>query len=706
MVVVSLQLAFLGLIALDNLGLGIPILRQVIGFLYLTFVPGILLLGVFKINNLNTVETLLYSVGLSLSFLMITGFLMNFFYPLIGISEPISEIPLVITISAIVLFLCFIYYLRNKNSSFSININQVFFPSFLSLSLLPFLAIFGTYLLNFYDNNALLLILLPVISIIPILVVYNKVSSDKYSFAIWIISISLLLHNSLIGQYVSWGDSEVEYLISNLVLTNGFWDMAIPATTNSLLSITMLHPIYSIICNIELTWVFKITYPLLFSLAPVALYVAFKRQTNDKIAFLSSSLFMFSFNFFTLLSRNTRTGLAILFLAFLALLMTDKDISGMKKRILGVAIILSIAVIYYGVSYMLLLFLFPVVLLHFLDKKPDKNRLITPTFASLFVVFAVAWYMYTSNSYGFNTLVGFGKNFVNQFMEFLTAPRSSPTYYLKKKWSISLEVVKYLNVILILFIAIGILDLIYKIIKGKEISFSKDYSFLSIIFFFFLFATLAPLPGNVQRILQISLVFLAPFSVIGCIRLFNTVSRIFKYPLNEKNILKVFFLYLLILLLFDSGFVSAILTKDLNPNILINKKHIMEEGDLEEKEYFYRIYMPKEDFSSASWLKTYKSESVRRLYYSPPADSYHSGTSLLHYAEIVPINYWGKIRAIRIENDTIIRETAYIYLSYENIVERIMIGKDYELLDVNRIYSAMENESKIYVNGGSEIYYH
>jgi len=415
---------------------------------------------------------------------------------------------------------------------------------------------------------------------------------------------------------------------------------------------------------------------------------------------------MFSFNFFTVLSRNTRTGLAILFLAFLALLMTDKDISDMKKRILGVAIILSIAVIYYGVSYMLLLFLFPVVLLHSLDKKTNKNRLITPTFASLFVVFAVAWYMYTSNSCGFNTLVGFGENFVNQFMEFLAAPRSSPIYYLEKKWSVSLEVVKYLNVILIFFIAIGILDLIYKIIKGKEISFSKDYSFLSIVFFFFLFATLTPLPGNVQRILQISLVFLAPFSIIGCIRLFNTVSRIFKYPLNEKNILKVFFLYLLILLLFDSGFVSAILTKDLNPNILINKKHIMEEGDLEEKEYFYRIYMPKEDFSSASWLKTYKSESVRRLYYSPPAGSYHTGTSLLHYAEIVPINYWGKIRAIRIENDTLIRETAYIYLNYENIVERIMIGKNYELLDVNRIYSTiMENESKIYVNGGSEIYY-
>jgi len=87
---VSIQLAFFGSIALDKLGLGIPLLRQIIGFIYLTFIPGFLILKCFKINGKKIVEDVLYSVGLSLSFLMFTGVLINFLYPLVGISKPIS----------------------------------------------------------------------------------------------------------------------------------------------------------------------------------------------------------------------------------------------------------------------------------------------------------------------------------------------------------------------------------------------------------------------------------------------------------------------------------------------------------------------------------------------------------------------------------------------------------------------------------------
>jgi len=91
-VIFSLQLAFLGLVGLEKLGLEIPILRQAVGFIYLTFVPGFLIFKILQINNRNIIESLLYSVGLSLSFLMWTGALINFLYPLIGISKPISEI--------------------------------------------------------------------------------------------------------------------------------------------------------------------------------------------------------------------------------------------------------------------------------------------------------------------------------------------------------------------------------------------------------------------------------------------------------------------------------------------------------------------------------------------------------------------------------------------------------------------------------------
>lgn len=696
-------LVLLGLSYLERSGIQIPILRQAIAFSLLTFIPGFLVLGILRLDGVSIVEKILYSVGISLFFLMFTGVVVNILYPVVGISKPISETPLLITVSIAVLILFLICYSQNKYRSRSVVINttRVFSLSTLSLSLLPFLAIFGTYLLNFYDNNILLLILLAVISAIPILVVLNKTSRDKYPLAIWMISISLLLHNSLIGQYVSWGDAEAEYLISNLVLRSGFWDTTIPTTHNSLLGITILYPYYSLICNIELTWVFKVVYPLLFSLTPLSLYLAIMRQTDEKIAFLASCLFMFSYMFFTLLSRNTRTGLSLLFLSLLILLLTDKNLKPVKKATLSVVFLLSIGVVYYGVSYILLLILLPVALLHFLDKK-SEDEMITPTFASLFIVFSIVWYMYTSNSYGFNILVNFGINFLNQLGEFVSAPRSSPIFYLIEKWSISLEVVKYLYVITEFFIAMGILDLMYKIIKSKQIRFSRDYSFLSIFFFLFLSASIYSLPGNVQRILQISLVFLAPFCVIGCIRVFNIIN--FKYSI-EKNTLKFFSIFLLLLFVFDSGLISATITHDLNPNQLINKP-LITKASTEEKGYFYSMCVPRYDLYYSEWLLnntngTIEIYGIIRWFYtlSKPEEV----KSMFEETKEKRIHL-SKLSSLKRQNK--VDSRSYICLGYCAYKEGLII-EQYPLVRFNRseIDPVLNSTYKIYDNGGSVIYY-
>ena len=53
--------------------LNVPFVRQISGFLYLTFIMGFLLIRVFGLETSNTVEPLLFSVGLSVSFLMFIG---------------------------------------------------------------------------------------------------------------------------------------------------------------------------------------------------------------------------------------------------------------------------------------------------------------------------------------------------------------------------------------------------------------------------------------------------------------------------------------------------------------------------------------------------------------------------------------------------------------------------------------------------------
>lgn len=111
----SLLLALSGLIGLGALGLDIPVLRQVVGFILITFVPGVLILRIFKVHNAGMIESLLYSVGLSLAFAMLIGIIVNFALPLLGISHPFTILPLLATFTTFFLILCLIAYVLDKD---------------------------------------------------------------------------------------------------------------------------------------------------------------------------------------------------------------------------------------------------------------------------------------------------------------------------------------------------------------------------------------------------------------------------------------------------------------------------------------------------------------------------------------------------------------------------------------------------------------
>ncbi|MCK4733687.1 MAG: DUF2206 domain-containing protein, partial [Methanophagales archaeon] len=349
--VLAIQFAVWSMIGLDAAGFQIPILRQFIGFIYLTFIPGILILRILKLHKLGNIETLLYTVGLSIATLMFTGLFMNTVYPLFGISGPISITPLIITISILVLVLCILSYIRDKDFSEPsfIDVGNVLSPPALFLCLIPFFAIFGTYMVNFHHNNILLMFLIIIIALIVLLIGFDKfIPKNLYPLAVFVIAISFLYHRSLISMYIIGWDIHTEYYLANLVIGNSYWDSTIFSTVNAMLSITMLAPIFSDICSMSLTWVFKTIYPLLFSLVPLGLYRIFQKQTDDKIAFLSIFFFMSMVRFY---SPMPRQNIAEFYLVLLILSLIDKDINKIKRSVLFIVFGVSLAISHYGTSY-------------------------------------------------------------------------------------------------------------------------------------------------------------------------------------------------------------------------------------------------------------------------------------------------------------------------------------------------------------------
>ena len=90
--------------------LDVPFLREVISIIVFLAVPGILILSCLKFPHKNKWEYLVYSIGLSVSFLMITGLLASIILPVIGISRPLELTTLLVLLNLILLILWILAY--------------------------------------------------------------------------------------------------------------------------------------------------------------------------------------------------------------------------------------------------------------------------------------------------------------------------------------------------------------------------------------------------------------------------------------------------------------------------------------------------------------------------------------------------------------------------------------------------------------------
>ena len=732
-VILAIQLALWGVISLDAIGLQIPIIRQLIGFIYLTFVPGILILRILKLHKLGNIETLLYTVGLSIATLMFTGLFMNTVYPLFGIYGPISIMPLIITISMLVLVLCILSYIRDKDFSDPsfIDVGNVLSPPALFLCLIPFLAIFGTYLVNFHHNNILLMFLIVIIALIAVLIGFDKfIPKNLYPVAVFVIAISLLFHRSLISMYLTGWDIHVETYLANLVTTTAHWDSTIPSTVNAMLSIVMLAPIFSDICSMSLMWVFKIIYPLLFSLIPLGLYRVFQKQTDEKIAFLACFFFMSFYTFYTEMLSLARQEICELFFVLLILAMIDKDMNKVKRSFLFIVFGISLAVSHYGTSYVYMFCLIAAWLIVVSIDEPAiqklgdnfyakfskyknristsnpnsskvKGRTISTGFVSLFVVFVLSWYMYVSSSSAFDALVHIGDHVASSIYTDLLNPESVQGLDMmlgEPAPGVLHEVNRIINYLNQIFIIIGVLVLL---LKYRERKFEKEYVAFSMINLAILFASIS-LPFfasslNMTRVYHITLIFLAPFCVIGGITVFRMIGRTVKVSWTNKSVrssLKVLSVYFVIFLLYSSGFVFHV-TEGQSGSISIGQESIKQYGDAKMKVGFYNCYIPEQNVFGARWLSSNR-DTTSKVY----ADYSSCCHVLQSYGGIVERKY-------QMTNTTKIDIQGYIYLGYMNSVDGIMsqrLPSGIVAYNTTEVYPILEKRDIIYANGGSYIY--
>jgi uncharacterized membrane protein len=529
----SLQLSVLGLVGLDLINIHVFGLRQIVLFAYLTFIPGYLLLKIIKFEKINNLELIAYSIGLSISILIFTGVFLNFFLLFFSYSQPLSTYPLLISISILVTSMNY-YCSRKKLISnranllpTKIDIFNVLTPRLLTLILFLILT------MCFRELWPLFVSIFIIISIsVP-----KIVNPRSYPLIVIIISVLLLMRTSLNFKYL-WGcDIHYEYSFFKITSQNNYWDFHTSSGLNSMLSVVMLPLIYSDLMNTDVLWVYKIIYPLLFSLVPLGLYHIYEKQTNKQIALLSVFFFISFFTFYGEMLSLTRQMIGELFFVLLLMIFINESNSKFSKSLLIIIFSFSLVVSHYALSYFYLFYigiiwLFNIVLKNspikylaafdYLSKSHIKNKdAISITYLMIIITFVITWYTFIASGSTFTSLILILNRMVETFIdEFFSTSSRDPAVLMaigvESMQSVSMTITRYAHLVTQFFIIVGS-SLI--IISKTKFRFYQNYVYLIVVSLFILFLSIV-VPYfasslNMTRIYHIVLIILSPTCIVG-----------------------------------------------------------------------------------------------------------------------------------------------------------------------------------------------
>jgi uncharacterized membrane protein len=727
--------AFLGIL------FDIPILRQVIGFFYLSFLPGFLFLKIIRLEKSSLLECILFSGGISVALLMLFGLVLSLLYPALNILRPLSGLPLIASMIVLTLALYVTSWIRTRRSP-ALQIGKLpentlrnlkFHKLVPLLVCIPILTIFGAEMLVSSGNNIVLLFLIIIVSAIMLCTFSERlVPKVAYPLIVLAISLFLLFHTTLVSNYLIGYDVHLEFYLANLTFNRGGWDITIPHEYNAMLSVTVLPVIYSNFLNLDLNWVFKAVYPLIFSFVPLSLFVTYRKLTNSRIAFLSVFFFMAIDVFYFAMLGLDRQMIGEFFFALLILLVVEDKISVPKRTLLFIIFSVGLVVSHYATTY---LFIFLILFAFFLSrfvKRPgvERQKLLSGGLVLGCVALVFVWYIVVAPT-PFDALANTFNNIREGLLTSMAAPGISG---LAPSYSTALHSAsQFLFYGLQLSIIVGLFGAIFLYKKMKFDELYLTMSTLSLLILIFCIVLPSFAAGLVvERFYHLASFFLAPFAVLGILTFCDQVLNFrgllstskFRSVLNLRGYLlrilgrakfrrsqpidlKVksagLFLVSLVLVaffLFQVGFIYEIAGgRPSSISLSYNKIQTKPTAYLD----LWVATTPEKDVFSAKWL----SQNMNRgsIVY---ADYPSKGRVLTSYALFQTVYFseasrGGNYNYILSNNSVTPVGASYVYLRTLNVVYGIVEGSS-GILNTTSLSPFLSDCDLIYANGGSQIY--
>lgn len=345
-------------------------IREVLVFIGVLFIPGILINLILKINTINKLEYMLYTIGVSLTFIMISGLFISWLLPFFHISNPLSTFYIIASFNTAFFILFPLAYIRNKRLHLIINLPTFSLKRgafYITPFTFPLLSIFGAISLNNEGTNIFTSIMLGASAAYIMLITKfkKKISNFIYPLTLFLISLSVLLMLSLRSWYIAGFDVSIEYEVFKITQQYMHWAMSnFKNEYNTCLSITILPTYLSSLLHINDVYIYKFFYQILFAISPVGIYLLAKKlDMSSMVAFLSGLFYICNPWFIDPMTTLNRQEIAFFFFILVLLLLFEKSLDSFKKYTLLSILTIGLVVSHYSSTYItIILFSFVYVI--------------------------------------------------------------------------------------------------------------------------------------------------------------------------------------------------------------------------------------------------------------------------------------------------------------------------------------------------------
>ena len=321
-------------------------------------VPGLLALTALRLRTSSSVEYFLYAMGTSLAFLILGGLVINDALPVLGVTAPLSIVPLVGAFWIGMSILGGIVLWRCRSQRFHITTRRpdsVQFIMVLVSFLLLLMSIGGANILNNHGSGAVSITMLFGIAVYIIVTVLLRkhFTTSGYAISIFTLSLSLLFMYSLRSWHILGWDIHQEFAVFQATYRNHRWRMSYfpHQPYNSCLSITILPTIVQLFTHLSGEYVFKLADQLIFAVVPVAVFGIARRYMEQSLAFLAALAFSSQTWFYEQMPALIRQEVAFVSFVLLILVIFDKVISKRVSVALFYTFTAALVLSHYSTAY-------------------------------------------------------------------------------------------------------------------------------------------------------------------------------------------------------------------------------------------------------------------------------------------------------------------------------------------------------------------